>query len=58
MLYWVSLAALESIGQAGLGHSLENIENQTPTSEYAQAVRSLPSVILGLFFVHRAQLTV
>lgn len=45
MLYWFSLTALESIGQAGMGHSLENVENETPTNAYTQAIRDMSSVI-------------
>ena len=45
MFYWLSINALESIGQAGLGYSLENAENETP---YAKAIKDTPSVL----FVH------
>jgi cytochrome P450 len=39
MLLWVSQAALELIGVAGLGHSFETFDESTHPSAYTQAVK-------------------
>jgi cytochrome P450 len=45
MLYWVSRAALEYIGQAGLGYSFDNLE-ESDDNEYSRAAKGLlPSLI-------------
>lgn len=50
--YWISRAALEIIGQAGLGYSFENLDDENATTEYARAVKDLLSVILPSILVH------
>ena len=50
--YWISRAALEIIGQAGLGYSFENLDDENATTEYARAVKDLLLVILLSILVH------
>ena len=50
--YWISRAALEIIGQAGLGYSFENLNDENATTEYARAVKDLLSVIFPSILVH------
>ena len=40
MLTWISRAALELVGQAGLGYSLDSLKDDK-TSEYGEALKSL-----------------
>jgi hypothetical protein len=40
VLSWVSRAALEIIGVAGLGYSFESFDPSMPPSEYTNAVKS------------------
>ena len=46
MLTWISRASLELIGQAGLGCSLDTLENDN-TSAYGGALKSLMRVALS-----------
>ena len=41
VLSWLSRIALELIGQAGLGYSFENFQDETAVSEYSRAVKDL-----------------
>lgn len=43
MLLWMSRAALELIGQAGLGYSFESFERENP-NPYTKAVKELQLV--------------
>ena len=40
VLTWISRAALELVGQAGLGYSLDSLKDDK-TSEYGEALKSL-----------------
>jgi hypothetical protein len=40
VLYWMSRAALEFVGQAGLGYSFDNL-GEKDDNEYSKAVKTL-----------------
>jgi len=44
MLHWMSRAALEYIGQGGLGYSFRNLDDEGEPNEYSHAVRDFTYV--------------
>ena len=47
MLVWMSRTALELIGQGGLGHSFDALDEDLPYTEYAIALKELVFVFIS-----------
>lgn len=45
MLYWMGRTALEYIGRAGMGYSLEDFSTDESTTEYASAIKGFMFVL-------------
>ncbi|KAI5123785.1 hypothetical protein M0805_009080 [Coniferiporia weirii] len=53
VMAWVSRAALEYVGQGGLGHSFSALDIEKKTDSYSEAVKMYLPLLFKLFFVQR-----
>ncbi|KAK1227805.1 hypothetical protein PQX77_009180 [Marasmius sp. AFHP31] len=51
MLTWMSRTALELIGQAGLGHSFDNLEDEEHAHPYIKTIKQLAPFFARAFFI-------
>ncbi|KAF8896612.1 cytochrome P450 [Infundibulicybe gibba] len=50
MVHWMTRAALELIGQGGLGYSFDSLQEDVPSHPYSHSAKEFMSVTLRLFF--------
>ncbi|KAG5650576.1 hypothetical protein H0H81_011763 [Sphagnurus paluster] len=56
ILHWMSRAALEMIGQSGLGHSFDPLIEGVPENPYCDAVKSFVPVLAPILFLRETML--